>query len=208
MNAIKCKLTIAALCVWTLQSALAFYDPTVGRWLSRDPIGEPGFMTLIHATYTPTALPAPSRWIVRDPIILQRFPKTEIISGANIYEFDRNNPINRVDLFGLQDKECKKCGGEDNPAQELFKTAADNLAASLHEAEKGGKVPPMVRLLLLASDAKKGCGEMKEAANTCSDFAKDPDQAGCLQCCHAIMNSFPELGGFSYFECHAICSKF
>ncbi len=107
-------------------------------------------------------------------------------------------------LLGLDDgSKCKKCD-QDNPANSLFKNAADNLA-SLGE---GSKAAAMVRLLLLASDAKKGCGDMKQAANTCADFAHDPDQFGCEQCCHAIMDSFPGLGGVSYFQCHAMCAKF
>ena len=167
-----------------------YYSASIGRWPNRDPIGERG--------------------------------------GINLYGFVGNNPIGRVDTDGRawwppsewpiwpkpkpkppgqppqkpKDK-CKDCDKQDNPAKDLFKTAADTLAG-----EVGGKTGAMVRLILLAGDAKQGCGDMKGAADTCGDFARDPDQAGCLQCCHAIMNSFPNLGGFSYFQCHAICSTF
>jgi len=167
-----------------------YYDPSTGRWPNRDPMGEPGFETL------------PGK---RSSVIL---------GEPNLHEFIHNDPLNRIDPVGLwqwgwppwgnkKDKKCKDCEKQDNPAKDLFKTAADTLAG-----EVGGKTGAMVRLILLAADAKQGCGDMKGAANTCLDFARDSDQAGCLQCCHAIMNSFPNLGGFSYFECHAICSKF
>jgi hypothetical protein len=141
------------------------------------------------------------------------------LGEPNRYEFIHNDPLNRIDPVGLwqwgwppwgnkKDKKCKDCEKQDNPAMDLFKTAADTLASTLHDAEVGGKLPPAVRLLLLAADAKKGCGDMKAAADTCMNFASDPSQEDCLQCCHAIMNSFPGLGGWSYFECHAICAQF
>jgi len=114
---------------------------------------------------------------------------------------------------GHGDKKCECCHKLPNPAKELFKTAADTLAGVMAEAEDW---PPsqvkaaaqMVRLLILASDAKEGCGGMKEAAETCLEFARDPDQAGCNMCSNAIYCSFPGLGGYSYFICHGICSKF
>jgi RHS repeat-associated protein len=171
------------------------YSPSTGRWPNRDPIGETGFETL------------------------RRKRSSVILGEPNRYEFIHNDPLNRIDPVGLwqwgwppwgnkKDKKCKDCEKQDNPAMDLFKTAADTLASTLHDAEVGGKLPPAVRLLLLAADAKKGCGDMKAAADTCMNFASDPSQEDCLQCCHAIMNSFPGLGGWSYFECHAICAQF
>jgi hypothetical protein len=138
-----------------------------------------------------------SAWLNRDPI--QEF------GGINLYKFVHNHPNVQIDSFGLC--ECEK----ENPAKDLFKNAADNLAAAL--GGKGGKI---VRLLLLAADAKKGCGDMNAAAGACGDFAKqeaaDPGYASgqfdCETCCHGIMDSFPGLGGFSYFQCHAMCAKF
>jgi len=167
-----------------------FYDPYQQRWVNRDTIGERG--------------------------------------GINLYGFVGNNSASRVDTNGRawwppsewpiwpkpkpkppgqplqkpKDK-CPDCDMQDNPVKNLFKTAADTLAGEVGRA--GGR---MVRLLLLAADAKQGCGDMQAAADTCMNFASDPSQEDCLQCCHAIMNSFPGLGGWSYFECHAICAQF
>jgi hypothetical protein len=79
------------------QTALAFYNPSTGTWLSRDPIGEPGFQAL----QTTTAMPqvggmisqSPSRWIKRDA--------AEQAGGLNTYNFNRNDPIQLIDLLGL-----------------------------------------------------------------------------------------------------------
>jgi hypothetical protein len=145
-----------------------------------------------------------------------------VLGEPNRYEFIHDDPLNRIDPVGLwqwgwppwgkkKDKKCKDCEKQDNPAKELFKTAADILAG-----EVGGKAGGIVRLILLAADAKKGCGDMKGAANTCMDFARkaasDPGyefgQYDCEACCNAILSSFPGLGGISYFQCHASCARF
>jgi RHS repeat-associated protein len=130
------------------------YSPSLGRFSNSDPIGELG--------------------------------------GLNLYGFVGNNPIGRVDTDGRAwwppsewpiwpkpkpkppaqppkkpKEKCRDCDMQDNPAKELFKMAADTLAG-----EVGGKAGGIVRLLLLASDAKKGCGDMMAAGDTCADFAR------------------------------------
>jgi len=81
----------------TAQIASAYYCPSTGRWLSRDPIGESGFQALQTATRAPRIGSSTSsqtaRWIQRDPI-----PKND---ESNIYEFVGNNPIMVSDRLGL-----------------------------------------------------------------------------------------------------------
>jgi hypothetical protein len=53
------------------QIASAYYCPSTGRWLSRDPMGEPGFENLRAAgIMSPTVMPGSqsARWLNRDPI--------------------------------------------------------------------------------------------------------------------------------------------
>lgn len=93
------------------QSALAFYDPSTGRWLSRDPLGERGFQALQRATYshtvTATAPPASgTHWIARNPVVSDVQRRTKIIAGANLYSFVKNIPTGRIDPFGLSDCSC------------------------------------------------------------------------------------------------------
>lgn len=80
----------------TTQLASAYYCPSDGRWLSRDPIGEPGFQALQTAAQTsirPTPLPSSDRWIIRDPS-----PSSE---ESNEYAFVENKPISYFDKLGL-----------------------------------------------------------------------------------------------------------
>ena len=75
----------------TAQVASAYYCPSTGRWLSRDPIGEPGFQVVTRPENSASSKTA--RWVQRD----YAFPKSE----PNIYEFVGNNPVGKLDLLGL-----------------------------------------------------------------------------------------------------------
>ena len=76
--------------VLTAQIASAYYCPSTGRWLSRDPIGEPGFQTAQVANVVRSV--SPSRWINRGTIGEK--------GGKNVYEFARNDCQNYYDVLG------------------------------------------------------------------------------------------------------------
>jgi hypothetical protein len=75
----------------TAQIASAYYRPSTGRWLSRDPIGEPGFQAITQPGFS-ASLP-PGRWVQRDPILETK--------EANRYAFVHNNSISYADYLGL-----------------------------------------------------------------------------------------------------------
>lgn len=95
----------------TAQIASAYYCPSTGRWLSRDPIGEPGFQTSQMASVVPKSpQPASNRWINRDPLEKRGEP--------NLSAMAKNNLINKIDALGLITDEsltgraewqCKPC---------------------------------------------------------------------------------------------------
>jgi hypothetical protein len=90
-------------------NASAYYCPATGRWLSRDPMGEPGFETLRAADVVPevgqiasTASLPPSRLANRDPIVEKKTP--------NLYGFVNNSPVDLFDIQGLNFGDGKICG--------------------------------------------------------------------------------------------------
>jgi len=85
-NAIGVALFLA---LWTAETALAWYDPSTGRWLTRDPIEEPGFQAIPKMRLATTS-PAARRWIKRDS------------TGPNLYVFVGNSSPNKIDRLGLE----------------------------------------------------------------------------------------------------------
>lgn len=110
MNYMKRNMIIGSallVALWTAQTALAWYAPSTGRWLTRDPIGEPGFQTL-QAAHVAAGVPASSgRWINRDPLgkpgfdVLRRRAPSPLAGDPNRYIFVRNNPNGFIDTDGL-----------------------------------------------------------------------------------------------------------
>ena len=118
--------TIGAIALFvtalTAQSVFAYYNPSTGRFLSRDPIGEPGFQVLQMAQGASQVGPVPmaqqsSRWINRDsvqeisakllkqsgegsPVMFMDW-QSVLRDTANAYRFVGNTPVNRWDVLGL-----------------------------------------------------------------------------------------------------------
>jgi hypothetical protein len=76
----------------TAQIASAYYCPSTGRWLSRDPIGEPGFQVSQVAAQVHTTATS-NRWINRDP--------NNHGLGLNLCAFVGNDAINNKDNLGM-----------------------------------------------------------------------------------------------------------
>lgn len=70
---------IASLLLWlaAVSLAQAFYNPSTGRWLNRDPFGEAGFE------------------------LLRGKGSNLFGDGPNVFEFVKNDPLNRYDALGL-----------------------------------------------------------------------------------------------------------
>jgi RHS repeat-associated protein len=210
------------------------YQSSTGQWLNRDPVGEPGFELMANRPKTSAeTLMARVRttldelqpldlsliYSIKSRLSQIGFYLWKTHECANLYNFLNGDPIDYVDPWGLWDwpwkkkKDEKCCEKQPNPAKDLFKLAADTLSGAIADADgwpssKAKAAARLVKLLILASDAKEGCGAMKETAEICLDFARDPEQFGCYMCCYGIYSNFPELGGVSYFICHSICAKF
>lgn len=100
----------------TAQIASAYYCPSTGRWLSRDPIGEPGFQNSQTASL-PLRIgnsQSSSHWINRDLInelalnILTRNRKFVGRSQeGSLYCFVSDDPVGKFDVLGLSAADVK-----------------------------------------------------------------------------------------------------
>lgn len=78
------RLLAFALVPLSTFTASAMYDPSLGRWINRDPLGEPGFHAIRRVAEGKTR---PGRLTVG----------AELIAGPNLYWFVGNRPINVTD---------------------------------------------------------------------------------------------------------------
>lgn len=92
----------------TSYSASAFYDPTIGRWLSRDPIGELGARTLKRVAFSSSVsstVVEQTGFIDRDPPDAPGFEDMDVPSEVldalhSPYRFVDNNPVSLIDPLG------------------------------------------------------------------------------------------------------------
>lgn len=80
-----------AILFTSIHSALAFYDPTVGRWASRDPIGDEVFFKQVVSPMEPSA---------------RKHYRKEALKP--VYLFVNSDPINSYDALGL----ANACGND------------------------------------------------------------------------------------------------
>ena len=86
------QLTLGSAMVFTLfttQTASAWYTPSAQRWITRDPLGEPGFQGIRHVALNKST----SGHLTVG---------AELIAGANLYWYIGNRPISVTDPFGLE----------------------------------------------------------------------------------------------------------
>ena len=99
--------------LWSAQTALAWYDPSTARWLTRDPIREPGF-ELLHQKGSPGS------------------------QDSNAYRFVRNDPLDHQDAFGLQVSVASPGAGQ--AACQLLTATGATIAAALGSVPVGATV--------------------------------------------------------------------
>lgn len=111
-------LSLALLLLCLASTSQAFFNPTVGRWASRDPIGEPGFTLLTSGRQFIVEIASDGEGSGS----LSHRRQNEV----NFYTFVLNSPQNNVDPLGLI-----SFGGNCSDDQKAELTAAWNSACQL-----------------------------------------------------------------------------
>lgn len=163
----------------TAQIASAYYCPSTGRWLSRDPAGEPGFENLLAAGVVPkigqvASLP-PGRWINRD--------SSAANNDQNRYVFVANNPFIYLDPLGLATV---------NNSGNLPQNVVDSITAEINSACGHGFWKYVNRS---ADCTKWHCiGDECQGANIDLDSGTPKDRAGVAPLLGEAGNSLFGLG--------------
>ena len=131
----KTLLCLIAITVWSTIQVSAFYSPSTGRWLSRDPIGEPGLSAQLPDWVASSPLSPNAEEIAELQLPSLRNSATSGCRGPkcgaksivpnreasrasdedNLYLFVKNDPINWIDPVGLHtaadcEIQYKACG--------------------------------------------------------------------------------------------------
>lgn len=85
---IKMLLLFPAAAFLVTHSSLAFYNPSTGRWLNRDSIGERGGANLSNFTANP--------------------PVSHRDADGRLMTFAENNAVSRIDILGLASVNCEE----------------------------------------------------------------------------------------------------
>jgi hypothetical protein len=92
-------LVLVSLFGVTESRAMRWYSSSTGRWLSRDPLGEPGFQALQVANTEPrlnSPVPAQPAWLISPNGIENKVSK-------GLYIFTKNNSMQYSDPLGMDD---------------------------------------------------------------------------------------------------------
>lgn len=130
------KLTVGLTILATLiavDSALAYYSPRLGRFINRDPIGEPGFV-LVQQTAATAGIAGgrmeSSAFIPRDPLgeaFESPQPARAVVREPNPYVYVLNSPANAVDPLGLKCAPPNGCSySPDYPLGFKFRPCCDD----------------------------------------------------------------------------------
>ena len=207
------------------------YNPSFGRWLSRDPIEDLGFSLKgccqsqppegrgeqrvrraleFLVVKRPDVASALRVYLVRKGLLRHRTGKP-----GREYAFLANYCTGSVDVHGLDSKEGSGDGRccDNKALKDLVKNAVARLLQLLEEAAEAADDPKTKKALstlnkvLVIVDAseriKSACGKL----DGCDDFLKEADLTNCLLCCHSLHALFGnEVGGFGYWTCNYVCS--
>ena len=199
-----------------------YYSAELGIWTSRDPKEELGFQ--LTASYPVVNDNDPVVLLSRVLVKLQadNSGAAELIRGILLQwrltlpsgaEFDpvfcnylHNNPVNKIDPFGLEITETKKgetCPTCDSEAEKkLIEEIISKLNGQIAKLPgKAGEIAKMIKILEKMLKDGKTC-KIAAEGSACKDYLGDlGDPAKCYNCCMSMQPS----KGAGHFACTGAC---
>lgn len=112
---IRAAVLVAALFI-SANTVSAYYDPGMQRWLNRDPLGDKG--NLVFALEKMQPMEGNKFFIMAQVLNISVDEFTKV--NANVYGFDANDPLTKVDPLGLDWLDCMaKCIQKNDPLNNL-----------------------------------------------------------------------------------------
>ena len=208
-----------------------YYQPSTGRWLSRDFVEEKGFILCtgniniekarlvedIKRLLASTRI-TDARFIKGYKAVLQMLLVDSSLDTTlrALYILVDNNPINSTDLLGLQSNNPPTSTPQccDTKAETaLLKDTASKLAGQLNQLAKVGvpnatAINALTKIILGAITITTKCSEGLVAAM--QEFTKSIDQSGCTVFCNQAyqgLSASGSIAGLGYYGCLTACSK-
>jgi RHS repeat-associated protein len=140
-----------------------YLHPNLGRWVSRDPLGDLEFEVIRKSNAYKTTSPEAN--------------VVNLSEESDLFRFDGNSPINKIDRWGLDDAQCAACWDQYKSKLEKIGQAAEACLAlaevNCTRYAKGPAQSICVRAWIL------GCGAMAIGLEDAAAAAL----AGCLSGC-------------------------
>ena len=194
-----------------------YYTPELGRWLSRDPIGELGnsqySFNIIELGYETIIL---IDEFVQDNrninivlkyelIALKQNIVNIILSSYNPYMFCSNKSINSIDRLGLLPDDPINIGEKD---YKIF--IIDRITQALSKTGTTGKLIDALNKLrkgvLTEAEKKKIDEQIAQIKKDAELFRKNPDTAGCQDLCMQVAKLVDKVSACMWSEaCTALC---
>lgn len=152
---------------------------------------------------------------VKGYFLRQGFDLDNVREAGNLYAFVSEDPINHVDVNGLEDKDKNNQCCDDKAAKDLANKSLKSMLKNLEKAAKAGgdsqteKALGVLNKALVIIDGaqriKNACGKL----DGCDDFMNSGDFTDCMLCCNSINSLFgKEVAGLAFLtSCRIACSK-
>lgn len=158
-----------------------FYSTSLQRWLNRDPLGDLGSLVVMTAGLLPGPASANNKALTDDEVVRQ----WTAING-NLYTYVNNNPLNRIDPFGLEGLASPSASmnsdiarGDASAIENLLTAIGEELSSAARQAAQAALKKPRSECedLVRGSLKRSKCYHSELENKTYEELLKDSSKA-------------------------------